>query len=223
MGVYGTRSIIVPIASLASYREETARWVSFHYLHDLLQVRQLENDILRSKGFHLVHILFNVGIHFDNFHTCPYLLPEQLLASSDDRNKNRSRVCGGGGYDSFWQQATLAIQKMASTCAIWSLACSEYHRYGLVSVTWLLWYVNMAFRKLVKCGHCEQEVSKRTLYHHKRLYYDSKPKTWNHDVRIYHKNFFLLIISDFHPLVLIMIIILPQLRLLPSLKMIIPS
>ena len=97
MGVYGTRSIIVPIASLASYRKETARWVSFHYLHDLLQVRQLENDILRSKGFHLVHILFNVGIHFDNFHTCPYLLPEQLLASSDDRNKNRSRVCGGGG------------------------------------------------------------------------------------------------------------------------------
>ena len=45
----------------------------------------------------------------------------------------------------------------------------------------------MATRKLVKCGHCEQEVSKRTFYHHKRLYYDSKSKTWNHDARIYHE------------------------------------
>ena len=45
----------------------------------------------------------------------------------------------------------------------------------------------MATRKLVKCGHCEQEVSKRTFYHHKRLYYDSKSKTWNHDARVYHE------------------------------------
>ncbi len=40
----------------------------------------------------------------------------------------------------------------------------------------------------MKCGHCEQEVSKRTFYHHKRLYYDSKSKTWNHDARVYHEN-----------------------------------
>ena len=44
-----------------------------------------------------------------------------------------------------------------------------------------------ATRKLVKCGHCEQEVSKRTFYQHKRLYYDSKSKTWSHITRIYHE------------------------------------
>ena len=48
-------------------------------------------------------------------------------------------------------------------------------------------YVNMSTRNLVKCGHYEQEVSKRTFYHHKRLYYNSKSKTWNHDTRVYHE------------------------------------
>ena len=41
-------------------------------------------------------------------------------------------------------------------------------------------------RNLVKCGHCNQEVSKRTLYQHKRLYFDSKSKTWSSDKRVYH-------------------------------------
>lgn len=27
----------------------------------------------------------------------------------------------------------------------------------------------------------------RTFYNHKRLYYDSKSKTWNHDARVYHE------------------------------------
>ena len=50
--------------------------------------------------------------------------------------------------------------------------------------------VNMEGRstpKLVRCGHCEQEVSKRTFYQHKRLYYNSKSKTWNRDARVYHE------------------------------------
>ena len=29
------------------------------------------------------------------------------------------------------------------------------------------------------CGHCEQEVSRRTLYAHKRLYYNRMSKEWS--------------------------------------------
>ena len=49
-----------------------------------------------------------------------------------------------------------------------------------------VWKV-VQFARLVRCGHCEQEVSKRTFYQHKRLYYDSKSKTWSHDARVYHE------------------------------------
>lgn len=40
-------------------------------------------------------------------------------------------------------------------------------------------------RKLVRCGHCD-EVSKRTFYQHKRLYYDPKSKAWSNDKRVFH-------------------------------------
>lgn len=29
------------------------------------------------------------------------------------------------------------------------------------------------------CRHCEQEVSKSTLYSHKKLYYDKRAKLWS--------------------------------------------
>lgn len=34
-------------------------------------------------------------------------------------------------------------------------------------------------RKLVLCGHCGEEVSKRTYYLHKRLYYDTTSQEWS--------------------------------------------
>lgn len=41
-------------------------------------------------------------------------------------------------------------------------------------------------RKLVKCGHCDEEVSRRTFYQHKRLYFDPTSKVWNRDKRVFH-------------------------------------
>lgn len=35
------------------------------------------------------------------------------------------------------------------------------------------------------CGHCEQEVSRRTFYKHKRLFYDNNAKKWS-DKRVYY-------------------------------------
>ena len=52
--------------------------------------------------------------------------------------------------------------------------------------TYLLNMADRGCRKLVRCGHCEQEVSKRTFYQHKRLYFDSKSKTWSREARVYH-------------------------------------
>lgn len=41
-------------------------------------------------------------------------------------------------------------------------------------------------RKLVHCWHCGEAVSRRTFYHHKRLYYDPDSRTWSQDKRVYH-------------------------------------
>ena len=41
-------------------------------------------------------------------------------------------------------------------------------------------------RKLVKCGHCDEDVSRRTFYQHKRLYFDPKSRVWNRDKRVFH-------------------------------------
>ena len=38
------------------------------------------------------------------------------------------------------------------------------------------------------CGHCEQEVSRRTLYTHKRLYYNRMSKEWSKQKISYAEN-----------------------------------
>ena len=35
-----------------------------------------------------------------------------------------------------------------------------------------------ASKKLVLCSHCDEYVSKRTYYRHKRLYFDTQSRKW---------------------------------------------
>lgn len=44
-----------------------------------------------------------------------------------------------------------------------------------------------ASRKLVFCQHCGDNVSKRTYYQHRRLYFDTKSQKWS-DTRVWHSS-----------------------------------
>lgn len=36
-----------------------------------------------------------------------------------------------------------------------------------------------ASKNLVRCGHCGEDVSRRTYYQHKRIYYDTSTPKWS--------------------------------------------